>query len=161
VAGLSQVSLSRFLSRAVRAVGLRGRVNVLVTTKSEVTALNRRFRGKDKDTDVLSFPAMSGLPVELSGDIAISADIAARNAKRIGHAAKDEVKILVLHGVLHLAGYDHEQDRGTMARKELRLRKELGLPAGLIERTAAEPRIPKKRRLPPDPVKRGVRGAKT
>ena len=117
---------------------------------------------------MLSFPAgpstvFFGEPdgPELAGDLAISLETASRQAKRFGHTLKEEVCILLLHGLLHLAGYDHEQDRGTMARKELRLRKELGLPAGLIERTAAEPRIPKKRRLPPDPVKRGVRGAKT
>ena len=133
VAGLSEVALSRFVTRASRAVHLRGALNVLVTSSRELRALNRRFRKKDKTTDVLSFPPM--FDEGFAGDIAISADIAARNAKQLGHTAADEVKILVLHGVLHLAGYDHESDNGEMARLERRLRKTLALPLGLIERT--------------------------
>ena len=97
--------------------------------------LNQRFRGKNKPTDVLSFPAMPGLMKKFAGDVAISAEIAARNARRLGHTVADEVKILTLHGVLHLAGYDHERDDGRMERKEQRLRNSLGLPVGLIERT--------------------------
>ena len=134
VAGLSQIMLERFLARAARAARLRGSVNVLVTSSGEVRTLNRRFLGKDKATDVLSFPSVSGLPVQIAGDIAISADIATQNGKRLGHAPKDEVKILLLHGVLHLAGYDHERDNGRMAHTEMRLRKALKLPLGLIER---------------------------
>jgi probable rRNA maturation factor len=78
---------------------------------------------------------MPGLMKEFAGDVAISAEIAARNARRLGHTVADEVRILTLHGVLHLAGYDHERDDGQMERKEQRLRKSLGLPVGLIERT--------------------------
>lgn len=133
VAGLSEGALARFVSRASRAVNLQGDVSVLVTSSHEVRALNRRFRKQDKTTDVLSFPPMFATG-EFSGDIAISADVAARNAKEIGHSAADEVKILALHGVLHLAGYDHETDNGRMATREQKLRKQLGLPAGLIER---------------------------
>ena len=70
----------------------------------------------------------------MAGDIAISADIATQNARQLGHAPALEIKILALHGVLHLAGYDHETDHGEMARKEISLRKALGLPSGLIER---------------------------
>ncbi len=125
--------MSRFVTRASRAVRLRGALNVLVTSGRELRALNRRFRKKDKTTDVLSFPPM--FAEGFAGDIAISADIAARNAERLGHAAADEVKILALHGVLHLAGYDHESDDGQMERLERRLRKTLSLPLGLIERT--------------------------
>ncbi len=132
VSGLSEAMLSRFVTRASRAVRLRGTVNVLVTTSQELRALNRRFRKKDKTTDVLSFPPM--FEQGFAGDIAISADIAARNAKQLGHTAAAEVKILVLHGALHLAGYDHESDKGEMARVERRLRKTLALPLGLIER---------------------------
>jgi probable rRNA maturation factor len=66
--------------------------------------------------------------------VAISAEIAAKNARRLGHAPKEEIKILALHGVLHLAGYDHERDQGEMARREEGLRKQLGLPVALIER---------------------------
>ena len=133
VAGLSEAALARFVSRASRAVNLQGDVSVLVTTSHEVRALNRRFRKLDKTTDVLSFPPMFATG-EFAGDIAISADVAARNAKELGHSAANEVKILALHGVLHLAGYDHEADHGRMAGLELKLRKRLRLPAGLIER---------------------------
>lgn len=110
---------------------------MLVTTSHELRSLNRRFRGKDRPTDVLSFPP--ALPVEgaFAGDIAISADIAAQNARRLGHPVAKEIKILVLHGLLHLAGYDHESDNGEMVRKEERLRRTLGLPSGLIARSIA------------------------
>jgi probable rRNA maturation factor len=141
VAGMSGESLNRFLLRARRAAGVNGAVNVLVTTSAAVRTLNRRFRGKDKATDVLSFPSPSDTSgrkdSRFTGDIAISADIAAQNAARLGHAVCDEVKILTLHGILHLAGYDHERDNGSMARKEAKLRRALGLPASLIERAAA------------------------
>jgi probable rRNA maturation factor len=127
--------LERFVLRARRVVGLKGTVNVLMTDSSEMRGLNRRFRGKDKPTDVLSFPALAQIEGEkVAGDVAVCADIAARNALRLGHSAVNEVKILTLHGVLHLAGYDHEIDNGKMARKESKLRRELGLPTGLIER---------------------------
>ncbi len=126
--------MSRFVKRATRAVRLKGEVNVLVTSSHELRKLNRRFRGKNQPTDVLSFPAASGMLDGCVGDIAISAEIAAKNARLLGHSTAEEVKILALHGVLHLAGYDHEGDRGQMARKEQRLRKSLGLPPGLIER---------------------------
>jgi probable rRNA maturation factor len=134
VVGLSEASLARFVKRASRAASLRGGANVLLTSSRELQSLNRRFRGKDKATDVLSFPAARGLAGGFVGDVAISADIAAKNARRLGHAPAMEIKILALHGVLHLAGYDHERDHGEMARKEERLRRSLGLPAGLIER---------------------------
>jgi probable rRNA maturation factor len=89
-------------------------------------------RRKDKPTDVLSFP--SDRP-ELPGNIAISAEIAAANAVERGHSVETELKILILHGLLHLAGYDHENDRGEMEARELALRQEFKLPVGLIERT--------------------------
>jgi probable rRNA maturation factor len=119
-------------------VRLPGTVNVLVTNSRELRSLNLRFRGKDKSTDVLSFPApllghASAKPV--AGDLAISAEIARENATRLGHSLAAEIKILVLHGVLHLAGFNHEQDNGEMAREESRLRQQLKLAAGLIERT--------------------------
>jgi probable rRNA maturation factor len=136
VAGLSEDSLRRFLARASRVSGLSGAMNVLVTTSRELQSLNRRFRRKDKPTDVLSFPPLANLPGGFAGDVAISADIAARNGKRLGHSAAQEVKILLLHGILHLAGYDHERDNGTMARKEELLRKALRLPVGMIARGA-------------------------
>jgi probable rRNA maturation factor len=100
-------------------------------------SLNSRFRKKDIPTDVLSFPAPHNLADKISGDIAISAEIAQDNAKCLGHSGIEEIQILVLHGVLHLAGLDHERDNGEMARKEMRLRRTLGLPTGLIERTSS------------------------
>ena len=134
VPDLSEMALARFVVRARRAAGLQGSVTVLVTGSRELQALNSRFRGKDKPTDVLSFAPIPGLVNGLAGDIAISAEIAAQNARHLGHSPAQEIKILALHGILHLAGYDHESDQGRMARKEVRLRKSLGLPSGLIER---------------------------
>lgn len=137
--GLSSSTLERFVLRARRAVHLTGAVNVLVTTSQELRSLNRRFRGKDKATDVLSFPAPSGRSSakHVPGELAISADIARENAGRLGHPLAEEIKILVLHGILHLAGFDHEQDNGEMGRKESRLRRQLNLTGGLIERTGS------------------------
>ena len=135
VPGADETSLARFVRRSAGAAELLGTVNVLITNNREMRSLNRRFRGKDTATDVLSFPAAPGLPGRLAGDLAISADIAGRNARQFGHPVADEIKILILHGVLHLAGYDHENDGGRMARKEARLRKALRLPTGLISRT--------------------------
>ena len=145
IAGLSGAMLERFARRVRRVVGLKGTVNVLVTGSSEMRVLNRRFGGKDKSTDVLSFPALAQIEGgRFAGDVAVCADLAARNALRLGHSAVKEVKILTLHGVLHLAGYDHESDNGRMARKESQLRRELGLPTGLIERNkrAGTKRLP-------------------
>jgi probable rRNA maturation factor len=137
VAGLSEAALDRFMLRARRAAMLKGTVNVLVTSSAEVRSLNRQFRDQNKATDVLSFPsplAVQAKSRRVAGDIAISADIAVLSAATLGHSAANEVKILALHGVLHLAGFDHERDNGEMARKELKLRQRLGLPSGLIER---------------------------
>ena len=137
--GVTERSLDRFLHRAGRAVRLSGEVNVLVTSSREVRALNRRFRGKNKPTDVISFPPDPSLEAKFAGDVAISADIAAQNALDLGHTSAEEIKILMLHGIIHLAGYDHENDDGEMARKEDRLRRALGLPNGLIARNGAKP----------------------
>ncbi len=145
VAGLSEAALTKFVMRASRASGLRGSVNALVTSSRQLRTMNYRFRGKDKATDVLSFPPGPGLVNGFAGDIAISAEIAAQNARRLGHSAAQEIRILTLHGLLHLAGYDHERDQGEMARKEARLRKQLGLPAGLMERHQARPKERKRR----------------
>ncbi|MGA7217592.1 MAG: rRNA maturation RNase YbeY, partial [Candidatus Sulfotelmatobacter sp.] len=127
---------------------MRGTVNVLMTTSRELRALNRTFRGKDKATDVLSFPAQ---PAEarrgrfgegrfVAGEVAISVDIARDNARRLGHPVAAEVKILALHGILHLAGFDHENDNGEMAREEMKLRQLLKLEIGLIERSQSRSR---------------------
>ena len=135
VAELSELALTRFVTRARRAAGLKGAVDILVTSRGEMKSLNRRFRGKDEATDVLSFPtAADDVRKEFAGEIAISSEIAAQNAGALGHSAVEEVKILVLHGLLHLQGYDHERDDGEMARREGQLRVQLGLPSGLIER---------------------------
>jgi len=139
VVGLTEAALDRFVTRAKRITGLRGSVTVLVTSSRELRRLNQHFRGKDKPTDVLSFPPHPLAARGFAGDVAISAEIAAQNARRLGHSPAQEIKILTLHGVLHLSGYDHETDAGTMARKEGALRKQLGLPMALIERNAERP----------------------
>jgi probable rRNA maturation factor len=131
--GVSEQTLARFAARARKAAGLDGAVAVLLTGNDEMRRLNRQFRRKNKPTDVLSFPAseVNGN----AGDIAISLDIASDNAERFGHPLATELKILMLHGMLHLAGYDHETDKGEMARREHQLRAELKLPDSLIART--------------------------
>jgi probable rRNA maturation factor len=138
IPGVTEARFQRFVRQAARAVNLCGAVNVLITNDREMRNLNRRFRNKDAATDVLSFPAVPGLPGKLAGDLAISAETAAANAKLFGHALREEIQILILHGVLHLAGYDHEQDGGRMAKKEERLRAALKLPMTLIARTTQD-----------------------
>ena len=140
IAGLTAASLGRFVLRARRAAKLPGKVNLLVTGRSEMHALNLQFRKKDKATDVLSFPSNASGEKSFAGEIAISADIARENAAALGHSVAVEVKILALHGILHLAGFDHERDNGKMARKEAELRKEFGLPSSLTERGASKTR---------------------
>ena len=141
IRGASAATLARFAGRAQRAAGLRGRVSILVTGSAELRRLNRRYRRKDKATDVLSFPAdgvrATRPHLQMAGDIAISAEVAAENARRWGHSAAAEVKILILHGLLHLAGLDHDdaRDRGQMASREETLRRRLGLPGSLIGRS--------------------------
>jgi probable rRNA maturation factor len=134
---LRRRELRAFLGQAALAAGLEGSVSVLLTGDEQIRQLNRDFRKKDKATDVLSFPApeMAGSKERLAGDLAISVETAARQAESLGHPLAAELKILTLHGLLHLAGYDHETDGGEMARKETALRRRLGLAAGLIERT--------------------------
>src|SRR5205807_6150307 len=100
--------------------------------------LNRSYRGKNSPTDVLSFPAAemdATGPQTVAGDLAISLDTAARQAAEHGLTLRDEVCILLLHGTLHLAGYDHETDSGEMAAREAELRHTLRLPTGLIARS--------------------------
>ena len=126
--------LTRFLGEAISAVGLEGEVSVLLTGDAQIRELNRQYRRKDQPTDVLSFPAHADAG-GVAGDLVISLETASRAAQEHGHAVDDEVRILLLHGLLHLAGYDHETDDGAMQRTEQRLRRRLGLSAGLIERT--------------------------
>jgi probable rRNA maturation factor len=130
-------------ARKLQEAVARGRAfDCLITGDAEMRRLNRDFRGKDYATDVLSFPAApdaaperNGGPAML-GDLAISALRARAQAREFGHSAEDEVRILMLHGLLHLMGMDHETDQGNMARAERRWRRRLGLPGGLIERAA-------------------------
>jgi probable rRNA maturation factor len=108
-----------------------------ITNDAELQSLNAQFRRKNYATDVLSFPDLSvpNTAREQSlGDIAISIDRARAQARECRHAIEDEIRILMLHGVLHLLGMDHESDSGQMKRTEIRWRRKLGLPAGLIER---------------------------
>jgi probable rRNA maturation factor len=141
VPGANERALQRFTSRACKVAGLRGRITVLITGNSEIAALNARFRRKKKPTDVLSFPPPAFYD-GFAGDIAISADIAARNARALGHSTADEIRVLILHGALHLAGYDHEADHGEMAEKERQLRRRLELPVSLIERSSSGRKSP-------------------
>lgn len=153
-------ALAVFLRLAQQAVRLHGEVTVLLTTDKAIRRLNRRFRKLDKATDVLSFPASGpaagGLAAGgLAGDLAISVQTARRQAGAQGHTLSVEIKVLLLHGLLHLAGYDHENDDGRMARRERVLRARLGLPQGLIERADAEPGVDK------SAGRRGMRSART
>jgi probable rRNA maturation factor len=148
--------LSRWLTRVAPARA-RGAVNIAVVSDSQVRALNRRYRGIDRATDVLSFPAekapprrsqrtqrvnpvltsassVSSVVESFLGDIVIARGVARRQARSAGHAEETELRVLALHGLLHLLGYDHERDNGAMARLERRLRRKGGLHEGLIER---------------------------
>ena len=111
-------------------------MTVFLTTDNALQDLNRRFRGENKSTDVLSFPAKPHLQHrgKIAGDVAISVDAAQRQSAEQGHALAVELKVLILHGLLHLAGYDHENDAGEMRHRERLLLAKLGLPPGLIER---------------------------
>ncbi len=142
--------LRDFLARTVERIAPGRAVTCLITTDTELRRLNQRFRGKNYPTDVLSFPASSPGPGPLPdgrcstraaeqhalelGELAISFDRASEQAVQQGHGIEEELRILILHGILHLRGMNHETDRGEMARAERAWRKRLGLPAGLIER---------------------------
>jgi len=132
--------LELFLRRVKDELGLRGDcVAVRLIRDAEMARLNRKYRGKKRSTDVLSFPAEERRKPELRanpkrkqrgaflGDIAISPVVARRNARALGRALPEELQILILHAVLHLLGYDHEADRGEMERVEMRLRRRLGI----------------------------------
>jgi probable rRNA maturation factor len=144
-AGLQRRAVSDFARRMAVEVTKGRAFDCLITTDRELRRLNREFRGKDKATDVLSFPAGPSLPggrgTELGtrhlGDIAVSVGRARAQAREFGHSVEREIQILMLHGILHLMGMDHESDGGKMARAELRWRRKLGLPNGLIERVRA------------------------
>jgi probable rRNA maturation factor len=110
----------------------KGTATVAIVPDARVRALNRQYRRKDRATDVLSFPA--GEPGQL-GDVVIAYGVARRQAAEAGHPIATELRVLALHGLLHLLGYDHEADNGQMRRIEQRLRRRGGLREGLIERS--------------------------
>jgi probable rRNA maturation factor len=125
--------------RRVAPRSARGELAVALVGDATVRALNRKYRGVDRATDVLSFPCDDGPDGgggRHLGDVVVARGVAARQARRAGHSLTTELKVLVLHGLLHLLGFDHESDTGDMARLEARLRRRGGLPAGLLERGA-------------------------
>lgn len=132
--------LARWLARVAPAAA-RGEVGIGLVSDARIRSLNKNFRRIDRATDVLSFPAdappASRFAPRPLGDIVIATGVARRQARESGHSYAEELKILALHGLLHLLGYDHHDpsDRGRMARVERRLRAAGGLDAGLIERS--------------------------
>jgi probable rRNA maturation factor len=124
----------------------RGSVAVVLVTDARMRALNRAWRGVDRPTDVLSFPMQDGprldghLAKPHFGDIVIARGVAARQARALGHPLAQELRVLALHGLLHLLGHDHERDGGRMARVEARLRRRGGLREGLIARSRRQTR---------------------
>ena len=153
---LSAPGIARWLAR-LAPLRARGVVSVALVGDSRVRSLNRRYRGRDYATDVLSFPPEGsdkppkrGSPRTHSaflhsaltppssgrflGDIVVARGMARRQACAAGHSELTELRVLVLHGLLHLLGYDHDRDDGAMARVERSLRLKGGLPGGLIER---------------------------
>jgi probable rRNA maturation factor len=138
--------LARWLTRVAPARA-RGVVGIALVSDARVRALNREYRGHDYSTDVLSFPASDSPRLRSRaeqasfsatspylGDIVIARGVARRQAHAVGHDEPTELRVLALHGLLHLLGYDHERDRGTMARVERRLRRKGGLAEGLLDR---------------------------
>ena len=128
--------LGQWLATVVPA-RLRGDVNIALAPDAQVRSLNHRYRRINSPTDVLSFP--SGDHSAFLGDIVIATGVARRQARALGHAYRTELRVLALHGLLHLLGYDHDdrEDRGRMARVEARLRRKGGLASGLIGRMPA------------------------
>ena len=128
--------LTHFARKLETEVARGRRFDCLITGDAELRKLNREFRGQDYVTDVLSFRAgeLPAAPRSHLGDIAISYQRARAQALEFGHGAEDEIRILMLHGVLHLTGMDHDADDCRMARAEKRWRARLRLPRGLIER---------------------------
>jgi len=122
--------LGRWLA-SIAPARARGTMTIAIVPDGRVQKLNRRYRRKDVPTDVLSFVSDER---GYLGDVVIAAGVARRQAKQAGHSLQHELRVLALHGLLHLLGYDHERDAGRMARVEARLRRRGGLREGLIER---------------------------
>lgn len=133
--GVSRRSARSFAKVLETELALGRAFCCLIASDKEMRRLNREFRNQDYATDVLSFPS-AGTGTFL-GDIAISFSKAEKQAAEHGHSVSQEVEILMLHGLLHLLGMDHETDDGQMARAERKWREKLGLPTGLIERVSA------------------------
>jgi len=141
---LRMLALSRWLVR-VAPVRARGQVGIALVSDARVRALNLTYRRRDYATDVLSFraaddhratsPAARVAPGPWLGEVVIARGVARRQARAAGHSELTELRVLALHGLLHLLGYDHERDDGEMRRVEQRLRRKGGLGAGLIERS--------------------------
>jgi len=138
VTGARASGLAAWLRRAAPRRA-RGEVTIALVSDARVRALNRRYRGKDYATDVLSFPAREreASAERYLGDIVIATGVARRQARDLGHSLAAELRILALHGLLHLLGYDHERDRGRMRTLEQRLLRRSGVRDGLIERAHA------------------------
>ena len=123
--------LRQFYESARRELGFAPEsVGIQLISDSQMARLNEKFRHKSGPTDVLSFPANGARPAPGApyvGDIAISPETARRNARRFSRTLPEEMRILILHGMIHLAGFDHETDHGEMERLERRLRKRLGV----------------------------------
>jgi probable rRNA maturation factor len=136
---LRRPAIQKFAARVQMEVAKGRAFDVLITGDAELRRLNRDFRGMDYATDVLSFPSAAAdhgsKPLTL-GDLAISLVRARAQARLYGHSTETEIQILMLHGLLHLMGFDHETDNGRMARAEKRWRARLDLPTGLIERVS-------------------------
>lgn len=136
-ATLRLAAIRKFARQLQNEVSKGKPFDTLITGDAELRRLNRDFRGKDYATDVLSFPSIRTEKSVPLGDLAISLARAREQARRYGHSTEQEIQVLMLHGVLHLLGFDHEIDNGRMARAEKRWRARLGLPNGLIERARA------------------------
>jgi probable rRNA maturation factor len=143
---VSAPGLARWLARIAPARA-RGTLSLAIVSDACVRALNRQYLGRDYPTDVLSFPSGGAPPLDtrVLGDIVIARGVMQRQAREAGHSAATELRVLALHGLLHLLGYDHERDHGEMRRVERRLRRKGGLREGLIERDRARRAV----RVPP------------
>jgi probable rRNA maturation factor len=136
-ATLNVSSLESFAEVLRKRVARRREFHCRITNDLELQLLNKRFLGKNYVTDVLSFPSGDD---NRAGDIAISLQRARAQAREWNHSTEDEIRVLMLHGLLHLMGMDHESDTGRMKHTERRWRRKLGLPDGLIERTSSKPK---------------------